>query len=135
MRFQSSIDGVEAAHLTGGFFEGWPDPPSAETHLRILQGSRHVALAVDENAGDVVGFATMVGDGVLSAYIPFLEVLPPHRGQGVGRRLVEMLLDAGRDCYMIDAVCDDDVVPFYEQLGMRRGTAVMWRNYGRQSGQ
>jgi hypothetical protein len=31
----------------------------------------------------VVGFITAISDGVLTAYVPFLEVLPAHRRQGV----------------------------------------------------
>jgi ribosomal protein S18 acetylase RimI-like enzyme len=62
-----------------GFFEGWPDPPSPETHLRLLANSDEVVLAVEDETGNVVGFIAATSDKVLSAYIPFLEVLPEYR--------------------------------------------------------
>ena len=57
-----------------GFFVGWPQPPDNKTFLKLLESSYRVVLALSEKK--VVGFITSVSDGVLSAYIPFLEVLP-----------------------------------------------------------
>lgn len=77
--YRDALAGITADHL-GGFFVGWPNPPSAATHLRLLAGSDHVVLAVDEETGRVVGFVTAIDDGVLSAYLPHLEVLPAFQG-------------------------------------------------------
>lgn len=130
----TSIDGLTHDALRGGFFEGWPDPPSPEAHLALLRGSRAVALAVDDADGSVVGFATAVGDGVLAAYIPLLEVLPTHRGAGLGTRLVQVLLEELAPTYMVDVCCDDGVVPFYERLGFTRSNGMVLRDYAAQSG-
>lgn len=129
----NSLEGIAADALTGGFFESWPDPPTAETHLAILRGSSAVALAVATD-GSVVGFATAVGDGVLAAYIPLLEVLPEYRGRALGMQLVECLIDSVGPCYMIDVSCDEDVVPFYDRLGFQRATAMIRRDYSVQAG-
>jgi GNAT superfamily N-acetyltransferase len=80
-----------------------------------LRGSSHVVLARD--GARVVGFVTAISDGVLSAYIPLLEVRPEYQRQGIGTELVRRLLDVLRGLYMVDLVCDEDVVPFYERLG------------------
>ena len=117
-----------------GFFEGWPDPPSPETHLRLLTNSDQVVLAVDSNSGDVIGFITAISDNVLSAYIPLLEVRPEYRGRGIGRELVRRMLDRLSSLYMIDLSCDPDLQPFYASLGMHPATGMMVRNYERQSG-
>ena len=127
------IQGVGAADLQG-FFVGWPNPPSPETHLRILAGSSFVVLARDDASGAVVGFITAISDGVSCAYIPHLEVLPDYRGQGIGSELVRRMLDRLRHLYMIDLICDTDVQPFYARLGMRPYTGMIFRNYDRQSG-
>ena len=124
--YQDDLDGVTETMLDG-FFEGWPSPLSAAAHLRLLAGSDFVALARDEDR--VVGFVTAITDGVLSAYIPLLEVLLSHRGQGIGSTLIERLLVRLSDLYMVDVVCDDDVVPFYERLGFVKGVSMMRRNY------
>jgi GNAT superfamily N-acetyltransferase len=125
--YRGDLDGVTADRLGGGFFEGWPDPPTPERHLGHLQGCEAVELAVDEGTGDVVGFVSAVGDGGMVAFVPLLEVLPAWRGQGIGTELMRRLLDRLRDRYSIDLVCDEDVVPFYERLDGMPGRAVMWR--------
>jgi ribosomal protein S18 acetylase RimI-like enzyme len=133
-RYTDSLDSISADHLTGGFFVGWPNPPSAETHLRVLLGSAHVWLAVDEASGQVVGFVNAVSDGVLSAYIPLLEVLPAYQQRGVGLELMRRMLETLSDIYMVDLLCDVELQPYYERLGMRRATGMLVRNYAAQSG-
>ena len=64
-----------------GFFVDWPNPPSTETHLKLLSNSYKVVIAIDPTINKVVGFITAISDGVLSAYIPLLEVLPAHLQQ------------------------------------------------------
>ncbi|MBX0326982.1 GNAT family N-acetyltransferase [Oscillochloris sp. ZM17-4] len=132
--YQNSLTGVDASHLQG-FFVGWPSPPAPATHLRILAGSSHVVLAREGERGPVVGFITAVSDGVSCAYIPHLEVLPGHQGRGVGSELLRRMLAALRQIYMIDLICDADVQPFYERLGMRPYSGMILRNYDRQSGE
>ena len=129
------LGALEPADLMGGFFEAWPNPPTPETHLALLRGSSHVVLArAGQQGGDeVIGFVTAISDGVLSAYIPLLEVLPAHRGRGIGRELVRRLLDE-LAVYMVDVSCDDDVVAFYERFGFSRSNAMVLRDYDRQSG-
>jgi len=130
--FVDSIDDVSEADLQG-FFAGWPNPPSPSTHLRLLNGSDHVVLA-REQAGRVVGFITATTDGVLSAYIPLLEVLPEYQGQGIGRELAARMLKTLDEFYMVDLLCDPDIQPFYEKLGMKLAHGMCIRNYGQQSG-
>lgn len=134
--YSESTDDVAAEDLHG-FFVGWPNPPTPETHLRMLRGSSHVVLARDgdsERDGQVVGFITAVSDGVLSAYIPLLEVLPRFQNHGIGIELVRRMLDQLSDYYMIDLLCDTELQPYYERFAMRRATGMMLRNYDRQAG-
>jgi hypothetical protein len=76
--YTDSVAGITADKLQG-FFVGWPNPPSPETHLKLLANSNYIVLAVDDETGNIVGFITAISDGVLSAYIPFLEVLPAYQ--------------------------------------------------------
>ena len=127
------IDEISHSQLTG-FFEGWPNPPSTKTHLKILRQSDHIVLAFDNDADRVVGFINAVSDGVLSAYIPFLEVLPDFRGRGIGGELVRRMLLQLDGLYMIDLTCDTDKFSFYERFGLRQSTGMMIRDFDRQSG-
>jgi ribosomal protein S18 acetylase RimI-like enzyme len=129
IEYRDRLDDISPDHLRG-FWDGWPAAPSSAAHLRLLAGSEAVVLAVDPaSAGRVVGFVTAVGDGVLASYIPFLEVLPAYRGKGIGSELVRRLLLRLRDRYMVDLVCDEDLVPFYERFGMVRHGAMILRRH------
>ena len=130
--YTDSLDGIIAEKLNG-FFVGWPNPPKPDAHLRILQGSSHIVLALDEQTDQVVGFITAISDGVSAAYIPHLEVLPAYQKQGIGSALVTRMLARLRHLYVIDLMCDPDLQPFYERFGMRPYTGMLVRNYDRQS--
>ncbi|MCC3357069.1 GNAT family N-acetyltransferase [Bacillus sp. REN16] len=123
-----------SSDMLNGFFVDWPNPPSLQTHLKLLKNSSKVVIALDENMNQVVGFITAVSDGVLSAYIPFLEVLPEYKNKGIGKELVKRMLKELDDIYMIDLCCDDDLVPYYEKIGMFRSNGMLVRNYEMQSG-
>lgn len=129
--YQTSLDGIEASNLSG-FFVGWPNPPSPETHLRILAGSDAIALALD--CGRVVGFITAITDGVICAYLPLLEVLPDYQKRGIGSELVRRMLEMLRPLYMIDLVCDERLVGFYKRFDLWAATAVCQRDFEAQAG-
>lgn len=128
VEYRDSPDGITADDLRGGFFEGWPHPPTPDGHLAHLRGCETALLALDPATGTVVGFVSVLGDGGTVAFVSLLEVLPAWRGRGIGRELMRRVLERYRDHYAIDLVCDDDVVPFYERLGGTAGRAVLWRN-------
>lgn len=131
VRFTDSLEGIKEEDLAG-FFQGWPNPPSPAVHLSILKGSSHVELAVLE-VGKVVGFITVISDGVSCAYIPHLEVLPEFQCKGIGTQLVSRALSYYKNTYMIDLMCDEEIRPFYERMGFRAGRGMVIRNYERQA--
>jgi len=131
--YTSSLEEINKDMLDGGFFVDWPNPPSPAAHFRILSGSYLVWLAVDAGANKVVGFINAVSDGVLSAYIPLLEVLPEYQNMGIGGELVKRMLDSLKDLYMVDVLCDEHLQKYYGKFGMHSTTGVLLRNYDRQS--
>ena len=125
--YTTDVSGVTPTELEG-FFVDWPSPPSPERHLEVLRGSDYVVLAREGEHGRVVGFITAISDGVLSAFIPLLEVLPEYQGRGIGSELVKRMLRELEDFYMVDLVCDPELESFYARfelilltsMGMRR---------------
>lgn len=75
IRYTDDMSALTADRLRG-FFVGWPTAPSPEQHLAVLRGSYRAVVAIDEATDEIVGFITMISDGVLTAFIPWLEVLP-----------------------------------------------------------
>ncbi len=133
VRYTDSTNEVSAANLHG-FFVGWPQPPSPETHLQILQNATHVVLAIEDDTDQVVGFINAISDHILAAYIPLLEVLPDYQGRGIGSKLVRRMLKQLGDLYMIDIVCDPDLEKFYARFDFRSYHAMMRRDFDHQSG-
>lgn len=133
IRYQESLKGISAGRLTG-FFVGWPKPPTSATHLKLLKNSDFVVLALDDGSRKVIGFITAITDNVLSAYIPFLEVLPEYQGRGIGGALVRRMLASLRKAYMVDLICDPALQKFYKKLKMFPASGMMLRAYRNQSG-
>ncbi|MCL2604492.1 MAG: GNAT family N-acetyltransferase [Defluviitaleaceae bacterium] len=117
-----------------GFFVGWPNPPGPTTHLKLLRGSYRAFVAIDKDCGKVVGFINAVSDGVLSAYIPLLEVVESHKGKGIGSELVRLMLEECKDLYMIDICHDAELTPYYARFGAYKSHASVFRNFDAQSG-
>jgi ribosomal protein S18 acetylase RimI-like enzyme len=115
LRYTTDLTGIEARHLQG-FFEGWASPPDPERHLAALRAAYRVVLELD---GDrVVGFVDALGDGVLSAFIPLLEVLPEYRGRGIGSELMRRVLAELEDIRAVDLCCDAELEGYYRRFGM-----------------
>ncbi len=131
--YNDTTAGIDPAQLKG-FFDGWSNPPTPQTHLRLLERSSHVILALPDPREPVAGYIAALSDGVLSAYISHLEVRPSLRRQGIGSELVRRMLRKLQCLYMIDLLCDPELEHFYARFGLRplRGMAI--RNYENQSG-
>ena len=128
--YQETADGINPSDLQG-FFAEWPNRPSPEGHLKILQGSDLLVLALSKTCR-VVGFITAITDGVSCAYISYLEVLPEWQGKGIGTELVTRMMEKLKPFYAIDLICDEDVKGFYEMLGFSEGRGMTIRNYENQ---
>jgi GNAT superfamily N-acetyltransferase len=62
---------------------------------RALEGSLPFGVyRLEAGAGEQVGFARVVTDGVYLAYLADVFVLEPHRGRGLARWLVRTILTA-----------------------------------------
>lgn len=125
IRYTTETTSLTPGQLAG-FFVDWPNAPSPARHLDILRGSHAVWLAMD---GDqCVGFVNALSDGILTAYIPLLEVLPEYQHRGIGTELVRRMVDTFRHFYAIDIVCDESVVPFYSAKGFMKCAGMIKRN-------
>lgn len=125
---------LRAIEIEDGFFDGWPNPPNKEKHRIILEESYKSIVAIDNKTDKIIGFVNAISDGVLSAYIPLLEVLPKYQNQGIGSELVKRMLIEMKDFYMVDLCCDKELASFYDKQGMFNSHGMIYRNYDRQSG-
>ncbi len=56
--------------------------PVGPPALAALRGSFRAVVAIDDSSGRVAGLVNTISDGVLTAFIPWLEVLPDYQGHG-----------------------------------------------------
>lgn len=110
-----------------GFFVGWPRKPTPAQHLAVLRGSYRVVLA--RSGGRVAGFVNMISDGVLTAFIPWLEVRREFQGQGIGAELMRRIVTEAEHLYSVDLTCDEELRPYYERLGMTALTGMGLRHH------
>jgi ribosomal protein S18 acetylase RimI-like enzyme len=130
-----SSDKNDIKNLTReNFFAGWPNKPSEEVLRKSIANATYAILAIDTKNNRLAGYITALSDDVLSAYIPFLEVDKNYQKQGIGRRLVEEMLKQLDHLYMIDLVCDKEMVGFYAKTGFKSWHAMIKRNSSHQSG-
>ena len=144
--YQETTAGIGPNDLEG-FFVGWPNRPSPEAHLRILEGSDHVSPGGRSEPGrcrlrhrqmtpDAMNSAsaTVIQENRWKASQPpqcatTMEVLPEWQGRGIGTELMRRIMARLNGFYAVDLVCDEDVRGFYERLGFEPAQAMVIRNH------
>jgi ribosomal protein S18 acetylase RimI-like enzyme len=128
IEYTDTTEGISPEMLTQ-FFQGWKKPHPPAQHLAILNNSDYIVLAIDTSKHRVVGFITALTDGVQSAFIPLLEVLPECRDQGIGSNLLSMMLAKLKGIPAVDLTCDPEMQKFYTKFGMTPSVGMIIRNY------
>jgi ribosomal protein S18 acetylase RimI-like enzyme len=110
--------------LAADHFDNGRSPEQLE---RSFRNSRSVCIARD---GDrIIGTARVLSDGVCNAYLVDVWTQTPFRGQGIARRMVEILLQPlrGQHVYLQS---DDDTLEFYRKLGFKQRPTGMEKVIG-----
>jgi GNAT superfamily N-acetyltransferase len=99
--------------------EGWPSIPEDRGRGERALCAPGVTTVVALDGDDVVGFATMLSDGQIQAYLSVLVVAGARRGEGIGRRLVaEAFRRAGGR--RVDVLAAAGSEGFYTAMSHRR---------------
>lgn len=115
-----SWDSAEIVFLykTGGWWKDTYDPAEIP---RLITGSFAFAVAADTN-GHAIGMGRVISDGVSDAYIQDLVLLPTHRGRGIGRRILSVLIKHCKQAGIswIGLIAEPDSEEFYVPCGFER---------------
>jgi ribosomal protein S18 acetylase RimI-like enzyme len=118
VRLIQSWDEHEIADLyrAGGW---WKEEYSEAEIPALIRGSFLFAVAVHGTSPRAVGMGRVISDGVSDGYIQDLVVLPSCRGSGVGKQIVQALVDGCRNAGIswIGLIAEPETGQFYEPLG------------------
>lgn len=113
---------------------GWSSADKPEQLLLALRNSH--ALVTARQSGHLAGLGNAISDGHLVVYFPHLLVHPEHQRQGIGRKMMEALLQRYQGFHQRMLTADGGAVNFYQSLGFERAgkTEPMWIYAGKEHG-
>jgi GNAT superfamily N-acetyltransferase len=112
--------------------EGWPSLPSDPARAARILTNPGVTTYVAVDEGRVVGFAYLLSDGAVQAYLASMAVAADHRRRGVGTRLIQSAF-AACGAEWLDLLSDAD--EFYGSLLHRRWSGFrLYPPFARSSG-
>ncbi len=116
------VDAVVALYRANA----WSSADKPELLHRALVASHSLFTAWDGET--LVGLGNAISDGCLVVYYPHLLVLPKYQGQGIGTRLMQMLLTRYQGFHQHMLVADGRAIDFYRKCGFERAgnTEAMW---------
>ena len=97
----------------------WSQGRTLDDVRQMLSGTQLVIALVDSNTSTLVGFCRVLSDGIYRAMLLDVMVDSRYQGQGLGRRLVDTLMEHPqlKDVEVIWLCCDPKMIPFYEKWG------------------
>ncbi|UCI05346.1 GNAT family N-acetyltransferase [Mesorhizobium sp. B1-1-8] len=98
----------------------WGSARSDEMHHRAFANSLCAGAYMD---GEQVGFARAITDYTVFAYIADVIIWPEHRGRGIGKRLVQALIDHPEVRTVSHwSLSTSDAHSLYEKFGFKTST-------------
>lgn len=119
-RFVEEIDDRLRADLMELYrHEWWTNQRRDRAVARMLEHTDLVVGACTDPGDRLVGFTRVLTDRTYKALILDVIVAQSHRGTGLGRRLIDYVLDHPMlaEVAHIELYCKPELIPFYEQWG------------------
>ncbi len=123
MEWTDTIDDVDWQELSELYRLAPLGNKSADWLRRAFGNSMFRCIVREE--GRIVGAGRAVADGVDCSYLCDIAVLPSHQGRGLGKRIVQRLVDASRGHRKIILYAVPGREPFYRTFGFRRMRTAM----------
>jgi ribosomal protein S18 acetylase RimI-like enzyme len=123
LEWTDSLDQVDWEELSALFKVAQLGDRSA-AHLKIVFGNSRFHLFASEN-GRLVGVGRALADGIDCAYICDIAVLPEFQGTGLGKQIVDKLLQLSRGHRKITLYAVPGKEPFYNKFGFQRMKTAM----------
>jgi GNAT superfamily N-acetyltransferase len=119
----TTTDGVDWDELSA-LYRAAPLGDKKPLHLqKVFSNSLFKCFAYD--AARLVGAGRALADGADCSYLCDIAVLPSHQGTGLGRRIVDFLVEQSRGHKKIILYAVPGKEPFYRKCGFLRMTTAM----------
>jgi len=89
----------------------------------VFTNSRYQCFVYDK--GKIVGVGRALADGVDCSYICDVAIHPEYQGQGIGKAVVEKLMEFSRGHNKIILYANPGKEPFYAKLGFAKMNTAM----------
>jgi GNAT superfamily N-acetyltransferase len=109
-------DEIVALYKAAGW---WKDSYDKAGIPQLIVGSFAFAVAVDKKNEKAIGMGRVLSDGVSDAYIQDVVVLASCRGQDMGKKIVQTLIDfcVSKGIQWIGLIAEPGSSQFYTTLG------------------
>lgn len=123
LEWSTSLAGLDWRELEA-LYRAAPLGQKSAKGLRTAFGNSLFRVLVREH-GRLVGAGRALADGIDCAYLCDIALLPSHQGRGLGREIVQRLLDQVQGHRKIILYAVPGKEGFYRALGFRRMTTAM----------
>lgn len=115
-RFQTDATGIDWAGVADLLRRSGMGHYAPERHERAFANSQAVVFVFHD--GRMIGFGRLLSDGAYQAVLYDVAVEPEFQGQGLGRAIVQRLLERAGPCNVI-LYATPGKEGFYRKLGFR----------------
>ena len=99
--------------------------------INTLVNRVSISLVARDELGEIIGVCFGITDFAYWLFITDLGVVREYTGRGIGKALVAKLLElaGGKDNIIMYTCVNENAIPFYEKIGMRKPNDVMMYNH------
>ena len=99
----------------------WKECYDSSGIKNLIKGSYAFAVAVDNKSGKAIGMGRIISDGVSDAYFQDIVILPKYRNKGIGKKIVEVLLEKCLSVGItwVGLIAEPDQDDFYIPIGFK----------------
>ena len=100
----------------------WKDNYNSSSIKFLIKGSYKFAVVIIKDEGRAIGMGRLISDGVSDAYIQDIVIIDDYRGQSLGKKLVNFLVNhcISKGINWIGLISEPGQDGFYSDLGFSR---------------
>jgi ribosomal protein S18 acetylase RimI-like enzyme len=113
------IDEIVNLYKSGGW---WKESYDESAIPNLIKGSFAFAVVIDKKTKKAIGMGRILSDGISDAYIQDLVLLKEFRNRGIGKKLVEFLINYchSKNIFWIALIAEPNQDNFYKKIGFKK---------------